>query len=224
MLIEIPGVLDTSKLTNIRAMLEKVTFVNGKHSAGQAASRVKNNEEMKQGGQQAEYLDHLLMSSLAENARFRSAALPYRVAQPVFARYTSGMQYGDHVDDPIMGSGPEKFRTDVSITVFLNEPADYDGGELIINTTYGEKAVKLPAGSAVLYPSASVHRVTEISRGERLAAIVWLQSMVRDPGQRELLFELDQARNKLLADNPDAQETKQVDRAYVNLVRMWSEV
>lgn len=224
MLIEIPNILDTNKLTNIRTMLEKVTFVDGKHSAGQAASRVKNNEEMKQGTQQAEYLDHLLMGSLAENASFRSGALPYRVAQPVFARYTQGMQYGDHVDDPIMGSGPEKFRTDVSITVFLNEPADYDGGELIINTTYGEKAVKLPAGSAVLYPSASVHRVAEITRGERLAAIVWLQSMVRDPGQRELLFELDQARNKLLADNPDALETKQVDRAYVNLVRMWSEV
>jgi len=224
MLIEIPNILDTNKLTNIRTMLEKVTFVDGKHSAGQAASRVKNNEEMKQGTQQAEYLDHLLMSSLAENASFRSGALPYRVAQPVFARYTPGMRYGDHVDDPIMGSGPEKFRTDVSITVFLNEPADYDGGELIINTTYGETAVKLPAGSALLYPSASVHRVAEITRGERLAAIVWLQSMVRDPGQRELLFELDQARNKLLADNPDAQETKQVDRTYVNLVRMWSEV
>jgi len=121
-------------------------------------------------------------------------------------------------------NGPEKFRTDVSITVFLNDPDDYDGGELIISTTYGEKAVKLPAGSAVLYPSASVHRVTEITRGERLAAIVWLQSMVRDPGQRELLYQLDQARNQLLADKPDAPETKQVDRSYVNLVRMWSDI
>lgn len=224
MLIEIPNVLDASKLSSIRDMLGKVEFINGKHSAGQAASRVKNNQEMKQGTQQAEFLDHLLMGSLAENADFRSGALPYRVAQPVFARYTQGMLYGDHVDDPIMGSGPEKFRTDVSITVFLNDPDDYDGGELIINTTYGEKAVKLPAGSAVLYPSASVHRVTEITGGERLAAIVWLQSMVRDAGQRELLYQLDQARNQLLADKPDATETKQVDRSYVNLVRMWSDV
>ena len=224
MLIEIPNVLDTNKLSSIRDMLGKVEFIDGKHSAGQAANRVKNNEEMKQGTQQAEFLDHLLMGSLAENADFRSGALPYRVAQPVFARYTQGMLYGDHVDDPIMGSGPEKFRTDVSITVFLNDPDDYDGGELIINTTYGEKAVKLPAGSAVLYPSASVHRVTEVTRGERLAAIVWLQSMVRDPGQRELLYQLDQARNQLLADKPDAPETKQVDRSYVNLVRMWSDV
>jgi PKHD-type hydroxylase len=223
-LIEIPNVLDASKLSNIRDILGKVEFIDGKHSAGQAASRVKNNEEMRQGTQQAEFLDHLVMSSLAENVDFRSSALPYRVAQPVFARYTQGMHYGDHVDDPVMGSGPDKFRTDVSITVFLNNPDDYEGGELIINTTYGEKAVKLPAGSAVLYPSASVHRVTEITRGERLAAIIWLQSMVRDAGQRELLYQLDQARNHLLVSNPDAQETKQVDRSYVNLLRMWSDI
>jgi len=108
-LIEIPNVLDASKLSSIRDMLEKVEFIDGKHSAGQAASRVKNNQEMKQGTQQAEFLDHLLMGSLAENADFRSGALPYRVAQPVFARYTQGMLYGDHVDDPIMGSGPEKW-------------------------------------------------------------------------------------------------------------------
>ena len=224
MLLQLENVLDATKLTNIREMLTKVTFVNGKHSAGHAANRVKNNEEMKQGTQQAEYLDHLLMGSLAENADFRSSALPYRVAQPVFARYTQGMQYGNHVDDPIMGGGAEKFRTDVSITVFLNEPEDYDGGELIISTSFGEKAVKLPAGSAVIYPSSSIHRVAEITRGERLAAIVWLQSMVRDPAQRELLYELDQARNTLLTSKPDAPETKQVDHSYVNLLRMWSEV
>jgi PKHD-type hydroxylase len=224
MLIEIPSILNADKLANIRAMLQKVEFIDGKHSAGEAARRVKNNEEMKQGTQQAEYLDHLLMSSLAENTDFRSSALPYRVAQPVFARYTNGMQYGDHVDDPIMGGGAEKFRTDVSITVFLNEPDEYDGGELIINTTYGEKRVKMSAGSAVLYPSASVHRVSEITRGERLAAIVWLQSMVRDPAQREMLYQLDQARNVLLKDKPEALETKQVDRSYVNLLRMWSDI
>jgi len=224
MLLQLENVLDANKLNNIREMLTKVTFIDGKHSAGQAANRVKNNEEMKQGTQQAEYLDHLLMGSLAENADFRSGALPYRVAQPVFARYTQGMQYGNHVDDPIMGGGAEKFRTDVSITVFLNEPEEYEGGELIINTSYGEKSVKMPAGSAVMYPSASVHRVAEITGGERLAAIVWLQSIVRDPAQRELLYNLGQARNKLLANTPDASETQQVDHAYVNLLRMWGEI
>lgn len=224
MLLQLSNVLDSSKLNNIREMLTKVTFIDGKHSAGQVASRVKKNEEMQQGTQQAEYLDHLVMGSLAENADFRSSALPYRVAQPVFARYTQGMQYGNHVDDPIMGGGAEKFRTDVSITVFLNEPDDYEGGELIISTSYGEKAIKLPAGSAVIYPSSSVHRVAEITRGERLAAIVWLQSMVRDPIQRELLYELDQARNTLLGSSPESLETQQVDHSYVNLLRMWSEV
>jgi PKHD-type hydroxylase len=224
MLLEIPDVLDKNKLENIRAMLDKVSFVDGKHTAGEAARRVKNNQEMQHGGKQAEFLDHLVMSSLAENPQFRSGALPYRVAQPVLARYTPGMQYGDHIDDPIMGSGPHKFRTDVSVTVFLNDPDEYQGGELVINTTYGEKTVKLPAGSAVMYPSTSVHRVAEVTGGERIVVVVWLQSMVRDPNQRELLYQLDQARNKLLKDRPEADETKQVDRSYVNLLRMWSEV
>ncbi len=224
MLLKITDILDTDKLTNIRAMLGKVTFVDGQHSAGQAARRVKNNLEMQQKGQQAEYLDHLLMGSLAEHPDFRSGALPYRVSQPVFARYTQGMNYGDHVDDPIMGNGPSKFRTDVSVTVFLNEPDEYEGGELVINTTFGPIQAKLPAGHAIMYPSTSVHHVAEVTGGERLAAIVWLQSMVRDPGQRELLYQLDQARNVLLAERPDAEETKQVDRSYVNLIRMWSEV
>lgn len=224
MLLEIPNVLDADKLANIRAMLAKVEFVDGKFSAGKFAAAVKHNQEMKPGTQQAEYLDHLLMGSLAENPNFRSGALPYRVAQPVFARYTPGMHYGDHVDDPIMGSGPDKFRTDVSLTVFLNEPKEYDGGELIINTSFGEKVVKLPAGSVVMYPSSSVHRVAEITRGERLAGIVWLQSLVRDADKRELLFDLDRARNALLQESPTSDTTKRVDRSYVNLLRQWSEV
>lgn len=224
MLLEIPDVLDADKLANIRAMLDNVSFIDGQHTAGMAARRVKHNLEMQQGSKQAEYLDHLLMGSLAENPAFRSGALPYRVAQPVFARYTPGMRYGDHVDDPIMGSGPAKFRTDVSVTVFLNQPDDYQGGELVINTSFGPREVKLPAGHAVMYPSTSVHHVAEVTAGERLAAIVWLQSMVRDPTRRELLFELDQARELLLREHPDKAETHQVDRSYVNLLRMWAEI
>lgn len=224
MLLEIPEVLDKNKLENIRAMLDKVAYADGKQTAGQAAQRVKNNQEMQQGSKQAEFLDHMVMSSLAESSAFRSGALPYRVAQPVLARYTPGMRYGDHIDDPIMGTGPHKFRTDVSVTVFLNDPDEYQGGELIINTTFGEKAVKLAAGSAVLYPSTSVHRVSEVTQGERIVAVVWIQSMVRDAAKRELLYQLDQARNTLLNAKPEAKETKQVDRSYVNLVRMWSEV
>ena len=224
MLLHLHNILDAAKLDNIRAMLAKVSFIDGKHSAGMAAEQVKNNLEMQQGTQQAQYLDQLVMGSLAENADFRSAALPYRVAQPVFARYTPGMRYGNHVDDPIMGSGPEKFRTDVAVTVFLNAPEDYQGGELVIQSPFGEQRVKYAAGDAVLYPANSVHRVEEVSQGERLVAVAWIQSMVRDAAKRELLFELDQARNTLLQQDAEDPTAQRVDRSYVNLIRRWSEV
>jgi PKHD-type hydroxylase len=224
MLLHLKNVLDTTKLANIREMLGKVQFIDGKHSAGMAAEQVKNNEEMQQGTQQAQYLDQLIMGSLAENADFRSAALPLRVAQPVFARYTPGRRYGNHVDDPIMGGGMEKFRTDVAVTVFLNAPEEYDGGELVIQSPFGEQRVKYASGDAVIYPANSVHRVDEVTRGERLVAVAWIQSMVRDAAKRELLYELDQARNTLLKQNPQDPTAQQVDRSYVNLIRRWSEV
>ena len=164
------------------------------------------------------------MSSLAENADFRSGALPYRVAQPVFARYTKGMYYGDHIDDPVMGSRIEKFRTDLAVTLFLNDPSEYEGGELVLQSNFGEKRIKLAAGDAVLYPASSLHRIDEVTHGERLVAVTWIQSMVRDNEKRELLFGLDQARNDLLAQAPKNDTSKKVDHTYVNLVRMWSEL
>jgi PKHD-type hydroxylase len=224
MLLHLKNILDQDMLNNAREMLGKVAFIDGKHSAGMAAEQVKNNEEMQQGTQQAQYLDQLVIGRLAENSDFRSAALPFRVAQPVFARYTPGMCYGNHVDDPIMGGGMEKFRTDVAVTVFLNEPADYAGGELVIQSPFGEQRVKYAAGDAVLYPANSVHRVEEVNNGERLVAVAWIQSMVRDAAKRELLFELDQARNALLQQDSEALTSQQVDRSYVNLIRRWSEV
>ncbi len=224
MLLHLTNIFDPAKLTNIREMLGKVRFIDGKHSAGKVAEHVKHNEEIQPGTQQAQYLDQLVMSSLAENANFRSAALPYRVAQPVFARYTKGMHYGDHIDDPIMGGGLEKFRTDVAVTLFLNEPAEYDGGELVMQSSFGEQRIKYAAGDAVIYPANSLHRVEEVTRGERLVAVTWIQSMVRDTAKRELLYELDQARTTLLQNDPRAASCQQVDHTYVNLVRMWSEV
>ena len=174
--------------------------------------------------QQTEYLDHLIMSTLANNATFRDAVLPHQVAQPVFARYTPGMFYGDHIDDPVMGGAGAHFRTDVAVTVFLNAPDQYDGGELVVNTAFGEQKVKLNAGDVVTYPASSIHRVNEVTRGERQVAVTWIQSMIRDPGKRELLYELAQARNELIKVSPDSPTTKQLDHAYVNLVRMWSDV
>jgi PKHD-type hydroxylase len=133
------------------------------------------------------------------------------------------MSYGNHVDDPIMGEG-DLYRSDISVTIFLSGPDDYDGGELVIQTPFGEQFVKLPAGDAVIYPSSSVHRVAEVTRGERVVAVSWIQSMVRDPDKRALLHELNQAREKLLHDHPQAEETSRVNHAYINLVRMWSEI
>jgi PKHD-type hydroxylase len=168
-------------------------------------------------------LNNLVMGSLVQHPLYRSTALPLKTATPYYARYVPGMSYGDHVDDPIMGQG-EIYRSDLSVTIFLSDPADYDGGELCIRTPFGEQLVKLPAGDAVLYPSSSIHRVAEVTRGERLVAVSWIQSLVRSPEQRALLHELNQAREKLLRDNPADPETAQVNHAYVNLVRMWSEI
>ena len=224
MLITIPKVFDADKLENIRATIARNPFVDGKKSAGKLAQQVKHNEEMQGNRQQSEYLDQLIMSTLANNATFRDAVLPHQVSQPVIARYTRGMAYGDHIDDPIMGGAGMHFRTDVAITVFLNAPDQYKGGELVINTTFGEQRVKLAAGDVVAYPSSSLHRVDEVTEGERLVAVIWIQSMVRDPAKRELLFELSQARNALIENEPQSDIARKVDHSYVNLVRMWSEI
>jgi PKHD-type hydroxylase len=221
-LIEIPELLNPAQLQKIHELLAGAPFVDGKLTAGMAAARVKDNEELQQDPQLLQRLYRILMASVGQNARFRSFALPNRVADFIFARYRPGMHYGDHVDDPIMGGG--KFRTDVSMTVFLNEPDTYEGGELVIRTPFGDKQVKLAAGSAVVYPSSSVHHVADVTRGERLVALTWMQSFVRNAAQRELLFELDQAREYLLRNEPDTEHAKAVDRSYANLLRMWAEV
>lgn len=223
MLIEIPELLNAAQLEKIHELLDQARFVDGRLTAGMAASKVKNNEELALEPELLQRLYRIVMASVGHSAVFRSAVLPAKVADFIFARYQPGMAYGDHVDDPIMGQGP-KFRTDVSMTIFLNPPDNYDGGELVIRTPFGEQQVKLPAGHAVVYPSASVHRVAEVTRGERLVALTWIQSFVRDAAQRELLYELDQAREQLLRTDPDSDVTKHVDRSYVNLLRMWAEV
>jgi PKHD-type hydroxylase len=224
MLLEIPGLLNEAQLNKIHEVLAKAEFVDGKLTAGSAASRVKHNEEMKAEPKQMELLLRILTSAMAHNPSFRSAALPYRMADPIFARYQPGMTYGDHVDDPLMGHSGQRFRTDVSMTIFLRPPESYQGGELVIGTTFGKQKVKLKAGSAVIYPSSSLHHVAPVTKGERLVALAWIQSYVRDPAQRELLYELDQAREHLLQNAPDDPYTALVDKSYANLLRMWGDV
>ena len=224
MLITIPNLLDQQRIDFIQQTLENAKFIDGTLSAGMAAKRVKNNEELSTDDKQMQQLNNLVMGSLVQHDEFKAAAIPLRVAAPYYARYSKGMTYGDHVDDPIMGMAGQQYRSDVSTTVFLNEPEEYEGGELVVRTSYGEKKVKLAAGSAVVYPSSSLHHVAEVTKGTRLVAVTWSQSMVRDPARRELLYGLNQARESLLKSRPDDPETKQIDISYVNLFRMWSEL
>jgi PKHD-type hydroxylase len=223
MLLEIPDVLTDRELQAIRQILDNARFVDGKLSAGMVAKRVKHNEEVDMRAQDLQQLNNLVMNKLVQHDVYRAAALPMRVAAPFYARYTQGMSYGDHVDDPIMqAQGP--YRSDISITIFLSNQDEYEGGELVVNTQFGPREVKLPAGHAVMYPSSSVHHVNEVTSGKRVVAVTWLQSLIRDPAKRELLYDLYQVREKLLASAPDDEDTKKIDRSYVNLVRMWGDV
>lgn len=224
MLLVVPGVLRPDELALARDWLALVRFVDGKASAGAAARRVKRNLEAERGAGGLERLDEMVMGSLASHPAYRGGALPLHAATPLYVRYQAGMEYGEHLDDPIMGAGGVKYRSDVAVTVFLNAPEEYDGGELMIRGASGEQSVKLPAGDAVLYPAGTIHRVKPVTRGERLVAVTWVQSVVRDPARRELLYGLNLAREKLLQESPGAEATAQVNAAYLNLVRMWSDL
>ena len=224
MLLTVPKLLNPAQLAKIHEVLAGAQFVDGRLTAGFAAARVKHNLEMRQDPERIKLIIRILMASLAHNERFRFGALPHRVADPIVARYEPGMTYGDHVDDPIMGTSGPRFRTDVSMTIFLNPPEAYEGGELTIRTPFGDRQVKLPAGDAVIYPSSSLHKVAEVRAGERLVALTWIQSYVRDAARRELLYELNLAREGLLKEAPGSETTGYVDRSYANLLRMWADL
>ncbi len=224
MMLHIPNVLSTDEVQSLAQALATQKFVDGKLTAGMAAEKVKHNLELSKENPAWKTMAQAVVGCLYRSDTFRHAALPHRLAAPIFARYTQGMAYGEHVDDPIMGGNEGRYRTDISLTLFLNPPDAYQGGELVIQTSYGERKIKLAAGDAIIYPSGSLHRVAEVTGGERLVAVLWIQSLVRDPARREVLWDLWQARDKMLRETPDEPETAQVDHAYINLLRMWSEV
>ena len=224
MLLPISRVLKPDELTLVRTWLADAHFVEGRQSAGAVARRVKNNQELEGGTAAAAGLDRVVMGGLLRHPGYRAAAMPVHAASPLYARYRSGMAYGDHLDDPVMGADGVKYRSDIAVTIFLCEPQEYDGGELVIRSPAADQEVKLPAGDAVLYPAGSIHHVNPVTQGERLVALTWVQSLIRDPGQRELLYGLNAAREKLLHSAPDAAETAQVNAAYLNLIRMWSDL
>lgn len=224
MLITLPRVLDAEALRRVHELLAQMPFVDGRLSAGGDARRVKHNEEVDPQDQRGGLLNRLVLLPLYRDPVFQAAVMPRRLSGAFFARYQPGMQYGSHVDDPVMGPENGRYRSDVSMTVFLHPADRYDGGELVIETAYGEQRVKLDAGDAVVYPSSSLHRVDPVTRGERLVAVAWAESMVRNAEQRRLLFELQQVEDELRRKDPDAGVTRRTGRVRANLMRMWAEV
>jgi PKHD-type hydroxylase len=224
MLIQIPNVVNPEQLKAIQSVLKQADFVNGKISAGDIAQQVKTNEELVQDNSpQMQSLNNLLMGCLINNETYKAAVMMKKIGSPFYARYRKGMSYGGHIDNPIMGQMPNRYRTDVSTTIFLNEPEDYEGGDLVIVTKYGEHRAKLKAGSAIVYPSTSWHYVDEVTDGERLVCVTWAQSMIQDTNQREILYEIWKAREKMLKEKPNEEETRGIDVSYIKLVQMWAD-
>jgi len=224
MLLAIQNVLNQQQIKAVRSLLEQSRFTDGRLSAGLTARSVKNNEEIPQNSDVLNQLNTIVMSSLYNHPLYQAAVLPHRLASAFYARYTSGKFYGDHVDDPVMGPPGGRYRTDVSTTVFLNEPAEYKGGEIVIRGSLNDQAIKLNAGDAITYPSGSLHHVAEVTEGVRLVAVTWAQSLIRDAEKRELLFNLHKTRELLQKKYPDDKDVLNIDHSYINLVRMWSEI
>ena len=222
MLTTIPDLFSPTQLEAVRSVLRQSEFVDGKLSAGKYAQDTKNNQELATVQDSYDALNNVVMTQLVQHPIYLQSALPAKICAPIYARYTTGMNYGEHIDDPIMGPPGSRYRSDISITVFLNEPDEYEGGELCIESPEGVRDFKLPAGHALLYPSTCYHSVKEVTSGERLVAITWVQSHIRRADQREILIQLDQAKT-LLAVNRNNPAFKNVELSYANLFRMWSE-
>jgi len=224
MLVTIPDILSPEQLSAIRKSLENADFVDGRLSAGKTARKVKKNHELAADSTLHNQLNNIVMNALYNHPTYQAAVMPHRLATPFYARYEPGETYGEHVDDPIMGPMQGRYRTDVSTTIFLNEPDSYEGGEVVIQTQTGEQHIKLAAGHAVTYPSGALHHVAEVTKGTRLVAVTWAQSLIRDAEKRELLFNLHKTRESLQAKYPDDKEVVKIDHTYINLMRMWAEL
>jgi len=226
MLVRIPEVLSAEEVARCRRVLESGAWVDGKATAGEQSRQTKNNLQIPQQSEASRELGEIILTRLGCNALFTSAALPLRVYPPLFNRYDVGMAFGTHIDNairPVPGAGV-RVRTDLSATLFLTAPEEYDGGELVIEDTYGEQRVKFAAGDLVLYPATSRHRVEAVTRGSRWCAFFWIQSMVRDDPQRALLYDLDGAIQSLRGKVGESEEAVRLTGVYHNLLRRWAEV
>ena len=225
MLLQIPDVLSAEQVAHARSRLDAAEWVDGRVTAGHQSVQVKDNQQLPQDHPVAREIGDMIGESLARNPLFLSAALPLRVFPPLFNRYQGGQSFGNHVDNAIrQASGGARLRTDLSATLFLAEPSEYDGGELLVEDTYGVHSVKLPAGHLVLYPSTSLHNVQPVTRGARIASFFWIQSMVRDDGKRTLLFDLDNAIRRVSGEIPESPAPVQLTAVYHNLLRRWAEM
>ena len=224
MLLHIPAVLNREQVADFRRKLEAADWTDGRETVGTLGAQVKRNQQLPDASPLKRELGETVLLALAKHPLFFSAALPLKYMPPRFNRYAGGGEYGFHVDGAVMNlSRGEQLRSDVSCTVFLCDPEEYDGGELIVNDTYGEHEVKLPAGDAIVYPSSSLHRVAPVTRGARIAAFLWVQSMVRDDARRRMLLELDTSIETLRRANADAGAVLQLTGVYHNLLRQWAE-
>ena len=226
MLVEVPDVLTAEQVAHARRLLDSADWVDGRVTAGLQSAKVKANEQLPESHPVARELGDLIISALQGNGLFVSAALPLRVFPPLFNRYQGGHSFGNHVDNAIrqLPGTALRIRTDLSATLFLASPEEYDGGELVVEDTYGVHSVKLAPGSLILYPSTSLHHVRPVTRGARVASFFWIQSMVRDDATRSLLFDLDVAIQRLGADVPDHPSVVQLTSVYHNLLRRWAEM
>ena len=225
MLLVIPEILDPDRLALCRERLTEADWQDGRVTAGPQSALVKANQQLPETDPAARDMSDMVLRALEQSPLFLSTALPRHVFPPLFNRYAPGMSFGAHIDNAIrqVPGTPHRLRTDLSATLFLSDPADYDGGELMVDDSYGAHAVKLAAGDLVLYPASSLHRVMPVTRGTRLAAFFWIQSMVRDDGERTLLFDLDAAIQRVttLTDDP---AVVQLTGIYHNLLRRWAEL
>ncbi|WP_374655453.1 Fe2+-dependent dioxygenase [Dongia sp.] len=223
MIVIIPDVLTEQEQQQLKTLAAEAPFVDGKETAGFRAKLVKNNEQVSKTAANKKKLQEIVVTALNRSAAFRRGAIPHHIRPPLISRYRPGMTYGAHVDDALMGSANSRDRTDVSVTVFINDATDYEGGELVIHSPFGVQEVKLPARYAVVYPSGTLHEVAEVTKGERLVAVTWVQSYVRDERHRQFLSDALDVRDKLHALDPKSPETDKAFRLYTNLLRMWAE-
>lgn len=227
MLLCIPEVLSKAEVAEFRAALKDANWVDGRSTAGTQAAAIKKNRQVSTDCRIGAALGAKILKALSQQPLFISAALPKTFLPPMFNAYAGGETFGTHVDNAIrvIPATGERLRTDLSMTLFLSEPEEYEGGELTVETEYGAQAVKLPAGDLVLYPSTSLHHVTPVTEGERVSSFFWLQSMIRDDGERTMLFDLDQTIQTISAargaDDPDAVRLTGI---YHNLIRKWAEL